>query len=192
VFLAVELAAEVSHAIAQLKRTLAAIPSRVRWVRDEGLHATVKFLGSTGPDQLAALREVLTPAVEAYPRFDMRAAGLGVFPDLGAPRVVWVGLHGARFDGLARLVEKVAAGVGYPPEKRPFRGHLTLGRVRGTRGWREIERVLRANRNEEFGAMRVAELVAFRSDLRPAGAVYTKLWTTPLGRTTREESDGSG
>lgn len=180
-FLAVEIAPEIRARLVAVKEELAAVRADVRWVRDAGLHATIQFLGPVPAAALAPMRDALADALRDLRPFAVRVSGLGVFPNLRRARVVWVGLHG---EGLAELAARVARAVapfGFAAESRKFQAHITLGRVRSQRGWPGLETALKARWTEDFGACEVGELVAFRSDLRPDGAVYTKLWTISLG-----------
>lgn len=180
-FLAVELPADVHDRIAELKHALARQPADVRWVRDENLHVTVKFLGSIAADTLEALRESLGTALQATPPLPATAHGVGVFPDWRRPRVVWAGVACAPLGALAARVDACAAAHGIAAETRAFTAHITLGRVTGPRGWQALEPVLRAHDTHRFGAWTIAALSAFRSDLRPGGALYTRLWSIPFG-----------
>jgi RNA 2',3'-cyclic 3'-phosphodiesterase len=179
-FLAVCIAADVAARIVELKRELAATGADVRWARDDGLHATVKFLGSIAAAALEEMREALRRALAGFAPFDAKVAGIGGFPHLRRPRVLWIGLDAESLPRLAAAVEETAARFGFAPEGRAFRCHLTLGRVSSLAGWPRLEAVVRRRAGEEFGTSAIEELVAFRSDLRRGGAVYTKLWTIPF------------
>jgi len=180
-FIAVEVAPAIHAALVDLKRELAQHGAAVRWVRDEGLHATIKFLGAVPDAQLPELRAALQDAVEASPPLPAAVRGLGVFPTLKRPRVLWVGLDCAPLAGVAARANAALAQFGFTPETRPFTPHFTLGRVQSTHGWARLEDALHAHWTDEFGSCELAELIAFRSDLRRGGAVYTKLWTIPFG-----------
>ena len=191
-FLAVEVAAPIHAALVELKNELARIASAVRWVRDGGLHATIRFLGHVAPAQLEAILHTLTPPLRSFPAFSMRVRGLGVFPTLRRPRVIWVGLDGPELPQLARVVDQAIVPLGFPAETRPFQAHLTLGRVQGPRGWSRLEEALKGHWIDDFGSCWITELIAYRSDLRPDGAVYTKLWTIPFEESRRGVPDGPG
>jgi len=185
-FLAVDLAPKIHAALVRLKCELAARAPKVRWVHDEGLHATIKFLGTIAPAQLDAVRRILTPLVSEVVPFTAAVRGLGVFPSLKRPRVVWVGLHS---DGLARLAELVQQGIeplGFAPEARPFRAHITLGRIDAPQAWARLLDALQAHWSDDFGTCQIGELCAYRSELRPGGAVYSQLWTITF------ENNGGG
>lgn len=180
-FLAVEVAAPIHAALVELKRELARAQPAVRWVRDEGLHATVKFLGGVEPDAVAALHDALTAAVGRSPAPTAVVRGLGAFPNPARARVVWVGLDCQPLTQLAASVDRALAPLGFVPENRPYHAHITLGRVKDPRACPNLAGALRAHQADDFGSCAISELIAFRSDLRRDGAVYTKLWTIPLG-----------
>jgi 2'-5' RNA ligase len=102
----------------------------VRWVRPEGLHLTLKFFGETDPGQVQAIGAMLGGAAGGTAPTACGAEGLGAFPALGSARVLWAGYHGE--PALELLAHRVAAGavtLGFPLEGRPFRPHVTLGRL---------------------------------------------------------------
>jgi len=190
-FLAVDPSPEIHRRLVEVKSLLAETGAAVRWVRDEGLHVTMKFLGPVTRDGLEALCEELQDIRSTFRVFRLCIKNLGVFPDLRRPRVVWAGVESADLPRLARAVEEAAARAGFGTEQRPFRPHITLGRVKDTRGWPRLREVLAARRAIEVGTCEVTELVAYRSDLRPSGAVYTKLWTIPFDNPTQGEGHGT-
>lgn len=175
-FLALDLDApareRILAAMADLRRQL----PQVRWVRPEGLHLTLRFLGWTDEVTLAAIGDAIAPAARACPPAAVPLGQLGMFPDRGAPRVLWIGLElTSQMLALQRACEEAAGAHGFEAEERAFRPHLTLGR------WKD-----RAPRPElrpiELGAARLDRLTLFRSDLKPSGAVYTPIRVFPLGR----------
>jgi 2'-5' RNA ligase len=156
---------------ARLRRELAG----VRWVSASSLHLTLRFLGWTSAEALVPLPEALFRAAAGCPPATVATSGLGLFPERGAPRVLWVGL--ALPESFLRLqaeCERAAVEAGFAPEPREFRAHLTLGR------WKDHARrpSLPAI---DLGSTRLDHVTLFRSDLRPAGAIYTPLAVFPLG-----------
>jgi 2'-5' RNA ligase len=147
-----------------------------RWVRPEGIHLTLRFLGDTPPGRIEELRPALASAASAGEPAEARIGGLGTFPGRGRPpRILWVGIHLPPSTlALQQACEEAAVAAGFPPEERPFQGHLTLARFR--------ERVSRpALPPADLGPTRLDTLVLFRSELRPGGAVYTPICRFPLG-----------
>jgi len=174
-FIAVELDARLREAIGDLQARLGPRLGGIRLVRPEGIHLTLRFLGDTSPAQVETLRSLLAAAAAACPPADVPVAGLGTFPEQGSPRILWLGLDvpPAVLD-LQRACERAARAAGFEREERPFRAHLTLGR------WRD-----RAKHPElapaDLGTTGLENLVLFKSDLRPDGAVYTALARFALG-----------
>jgi 2'-5' RNA ligase len=177
-FVALELGAEGREAIGALITSLRPRLSGARWVRPEGVHLTLRFLGDTSPERIATLRPLLSAAASGAELGEARLAGLGTFPGTGKPpRVLWLGIQlPPPTLSLQAECERAAVAVGFPPEERPFRGHLTLARFR--------ERVLRpALPPVDLGVIRLRTLALIRSELRPGGAVYTPVARFPLGTT---------
>jgi 2'-5' RNA ligase len=160
-------------------------PRSVRWVRPEGIHLTLKFLGDTSAEKLQEVEEALARATAEIGPFTFTVGGLGCFPNLHRPRVVWVGLQ-EQTGALGRLhkaVETHVAPLGFPTEKRPFSPHLTLGRVQRYASGseiRELGEVVAATTPGTIGEMTVGAVCYIKSDLRPSGAVYTTLFEAEL------------
>lgn len=180
-FLAVDLSEEIRDKLVSIKRLLAETGAAVRWVRDDGLHVTVKFLGEVAPATLDRLREALTQRSTLLRPFVLQVRGLGTFPGERQPRVVWAGAEASELPQLAQIVEETAASFGFAPERRPFRPHVTLGRVKSTRGWPRLHEQIAAHRHDVMGGCEITGLVGYRSDLHRDGAIYTKLWTIGFG-----------
>jgi 2'-5' RNA ligase len=179
-FIGVDPSPGVRRKLMELSRELSAAGADVRWVREGGLHCTLKFLGAVEPARLEQVQLALRRELASVAEFVAEARGLGVFPSWREPRIVWVGLDAEELPALAAHVESALVPLGFAPEKRAFRPHITLARVRGRRGWKQLEERLRAHAAAEFGASPVVSVVVYRSDLRPGGSVYTPLCTIPF------------
>ena len=174
-FIALELHADMRAALGRLMADVRHRFAGLRWVRPEGVHLTLRFLGDTSPSQVERLRASLGAAAGLCPRAEVPVAGFGLFPERGDPRVLWLGLALPEpMIALQAACEAAAVAVGFPPETRRFSAHLTLGR------WRD-----RAPRPElpapDLGQAFLDTLVLFRSQTRPDGAVYTELARFGLG-----------
>jgi len=187
-FVAVELDPEVKALLAEIQRQLkAATPSgAVRWVRPESIHVTLKFLGDVPQERIGAIESALEQACAPVVPLAFAVAGAGCFPDARRPNVVWVGVEdsGGQLLALQQAVERALNPLGYPPEGRPFRPHLTLGRTNRNAPGADLRKVGEAVSGLRIGhvaQVRVAEVVLMRSDLSPAGARYTPLARIPLG-----------
>jgi 2'-5' RNA ligase len=187
-FIAVELDDELRMNLGLLQDLLRGqVPRRaVRWVRPEGIHLTLKFLGDTPAAIVGDVKLALARAAATVPPFQITMGGLGCFPSAHRPRVVWVGLQEAT-GALIRLRDAVEAEVsplGFPTERRPFRPHLTLGRVqRGASKSqvREIGQAVAASVTGTVDEMAVRAVSYIKSELRPTGAVYSTLCEAMLG-----------
>jgi len=179
-FIAVELAESVRAAIGTLQRGLAGVAADVRWVRTEAMHVTLKFLGAVEAPRLERVHAAVAAALAAQPSLHLRAHGVGAFPSLRRPRVLWVGLQAEGLVGLAARVDAALTPLGFAPEARPFAPHVTLGRVNSLRGWDALEARLGAHLDDDFGDSDLDAVTIFRSTLRPTGSIYTVLWTISL------------
>lgn len=181
-FVAVDLDAPVQAALRHLLAQFAALKSDVRWVRAAGMHVTLKFLGWVDAGRLEQVHTTLAAAVADRPAVLVRVRGLGAFPTLRRPRVLWVGLEAEGLAALAACVEDAMSSLDFEPENRTFTPHITLGRVNGMRGWPRVEEVFKMHLSDDFGECIVDAVTIYRSTLRPDGAVYTPLWTIPLSQ----------
>jgi 2'-5' RNA ligase len=175
-FVAADLPRPVRDRLAAIRMRARDLPLPIRWVRPEGIHLTFKFLGEVRPDRLAQVREALGPAVGGVPPFHLAAAGAGTFPERGQPHVVWVGIEGDLLTAgrLQAAIEAAVTAIDFAPEERPFRPHLTLGRVKGPpRGdWRSVLAAAAAGPPVDF---EINDVVLFESRHSPAGATYFPL-----------------
>ena len=185
-FIAVDLSDEVRSTLDSTQGRLRARAPKadLRWVDSAGMHLTLQFLGEVSDGLLADVRRALATAATSVSPLELACRGLGAFPGLTRPRVVWAGIHGAVGDlsRLAAACQHACEPLGFVPEERPFRGHVTLGRVRSPRGFAPLARVIESVVDYDFGAWTAAEVVLYRSQLRRTGAVYEALDRVPLGR----------
>jgi len=175
-FIAVDLPGQVKDRIEEIIWPLKPLSRSIRWVRPEGLHLTLKFLGEIPEEQLPAIVTALEEALSGRPSFDFRLSGLGGFPNLRRPRVLWIGVPegGEPLRTLAGTVEKALFPCGFAPEKRPFSPHLTIGRVRSPRG---VEPVLERLPAIDYtsGPITAGAVKVMKSQLKPTGAEYSAL-----------------
>ncbi len=193
-FLAVDLNLQTARNVADFQRALAErcreAGARVSWVPPQNLHVTIAFLGQVTESMVDALSSVLAP-VAAVPPFDVNCSGVGAFPDEHRPRVIWVGVEtpGGELEDLHSRVAGILGATGFNLDDKPFRSHVTIGRVREA-GEDGLAACLLAGAPAEggFGRTRVGDLACYRSDLDPRGADYHLLWRLPLhGRAAAPE-----
>ena len=181
-FVAVELSRPLQAAVASLQGNLRRSGAAVRWVDPHNAHFTLKFLGEVSPNELLEIDGAVRPAAAQFRPIALELTGLGRFPERGRPRVIWAGIGGEvdALRGLHATVEKRLAALGYPPERRPFRAHVTLGRVKGVRGLDDLDREIELRREVRLGALHAREAVLFASHLSPRGPRYEALSRYPF------------
>ncbi len=184
-FVACEVPDDVKDAIGEVIETLRSRSgTAVRWIRPEGVHVTLKFLGEVRLRQLPAIKLAIQEAVVGHSPFELEFSNIGTFGGREGLRIMWVGIAGdvLRLEALVRAVNAALAVVGFEPERRPFRPHLTLGRVRDeipTRQRAEIE-VAVGKMAVPPSSWRTAQVSLMRSRLGLGGASYEVLATFPL------------
>ncbi len=177
-FLAVDLAPHARAQAAQLMLKLREqAPQGVRWVPEENLHLTLKFLGNIDPERIPRLVTGVSAKLQRVTGFELVLGGLGAFPNARRARVVWLGVRagGAELARLARKLEAAAVRIGVERERRPFRTHLTLGRLREP-GPLPLAAVPCPDGRPFF----VEEVVLYESRLSPTGSCYVPLARLPL------------
>jgi 2'-5' RNA ligase len=181
-FIAIHLPDTVLRAMGRTQEAFQVHHFDIRWVRPQGMHLTLKFLGDIEEKDIENVGAAMQRACEDIQPFTLRGEGIGVFPNMKRPRVVWAGVTGdvAVLLDLQKRLEDALSDSGFPREKRRFKGHLTLGRVKGrldTRRFGPVLDELKAFTTELFV---VDSLVLYQSTLRPQGALYDRLVAVPL------------
>ena len=176
-FIAFKLPADVVDSLKVLQSGLKKRGHNLRWVHPENIHLTLKYLGDVPAEELQEVKHVIGEVARHQVVFSIEAKGLGVFPTVKKARVLWSGIHGdvTRLNSLQATLDQTLAAIGFEPEKRPFRGHLTLGRFKRRADGKKLASML-----SEFGSyasppLVPERLILFKSDLKPSGAVYTEL-----------------
>lgn len=189
-FIAIELSPEVKQSLGRLQADLKQqLPPKVmRWTNPEGIHLTLKFLGDTPEGKVQAVTQGMLAAAAGFEPFELRVAGFGCFPNPRRARVLWVGVPDLpkALAGVQRAIDLQMARLDFAREMRPFSPHLTLGRVSDRIS--PVERqaladLLDRTQVGDLGLTAVQEVILFKSDLQPGGAVYTALASSRLGTT---------
>jgi 2'-5' RNA ligase len=185
-FIAVEVPPIIHKAIDSKTASLKAAldDSMVRWVPTGNIHLTLKFLGDVSPASVEALSQMLNDEVSQHESFALEFGGLGAFPNLRRPRVIWIGIQApAGLEALQHGIEAAITALGYPNEKRAFSPHLTIGRVKQNASpvnIHKIRSILEETKVGSLGSAQVSAVHLIKSDLKPTGAVYTQLFSAPL------------
>jgi 2'-5' RNA ligase len=179
-FIAIEIPKTVISKIRELQDVIKAYGFKIRWVRAENIHLTLKFLGDIEINEIA---KAVSKAAEKYSPISLKAKGIGVFPGIKRPRVLWVGLSG-QLEALVKLqqtLDENLIALGFSREERPFKGHLTMGRIKDKIDVKKLGDALMAFRRFESETFTADQIILYKSELTPSGAVYTGLASALLG-----------
>lgn len=181
-FIAIELPEETRQQLAAIQEQLKRSRAGVRWVKPGSIHLTLKFLGNILPEQVEEIAAAASQVVVDEPPVSLCVAGLGAFPSQRKPRVIWVGLGGEveRLASIQARLEKALETLGFAREGRGFRPHLTIGRVKDRHRLQGLIQAVSTLELPEFNSFDADEIILYKSDLRPTGAIYTKLHRMPL------------
>lgn len=183
-FIAVAIPPAQRSRLERLQTLIAPDLPNARWVLPDQFHVTLAFLGDVPDTDLNKLCRSVADAVAGHDPFTLGLQGLGAFPDPAKPRVAWVGLAGPSLDALASLrsdVAEAAASAGFPPADDRFSPHVTLGRIKASRGDHpDMTRLVAHYRTWGAGAVPFAEVITYASTLTPEGPAYMVLARAPL------------
>lgn len=146
------------------------------WTKPGNFHLTLKFLGDVHPEAIHDVSEALQRVTDRHPPFSIDFGGIGAFPNLARPRVVWIGIKqgASTVTRLAKLVNHELTHLGFSTDNR-FHPHLTLARLRTATNLEPIKNILRKYDTIVGGSMRVKEIALMQSQLHRNGAIYTSL-----------------
>ncbi len=183
-FLAVKLPDPLKEELERVQNRLRSKLPHLAWVKPSAMHLTVKFFGDIEMEQVEEIQGCAQRVMQHSSRFSLAAQGLGVFPNIRMPRILWVGISGET-KILSRLVDdldEALATLEFPKEGKPFNPHLTLARIKSQ--GREVGEVLVKKKLLEpsvpIGSIDVTHVSLFKSELRASGSVYTCLWDVSL------------
>jgi len=176
-FIAIKLPEKITVSISKIQEGLRSYGFKVKWVRPENIHLTLKFLGNIDRADTEKVGSAISESVKTYAPLSLIAKGIGVFPNIKRPRIVWTGVaeQRNRLAGLQRHLDDHLESIGFQREKRPFKGHLTIGRVKQRIDSNRLMEAMKECAKFESEAFIINEIVLFKSELNPTGAVYTQL-----------------
>lgn len=173
----------IARQIGRLQAHLRSEGVEARWVKPSNIHLTLKFLGETDTGRDGDIRRAMQTAVAGQAPLELALGGLGGFPNISRPRVLWqaVAMDVDRLQAIQQRLETLMVPCGFPRERRPFRGHLTIGRIRSSKRWRpEMAAIVKAMPDLPLQPYVVDALIWYQSRLLPGGAEYTALARIPL------------
>ena len=177
-FLAIEPPENILQAMFRLQEKLKReISGRISWTKPQGQHLTLKFFGDISTEDVKNICTAVQNRIVSESKLNLKIEKMGIFPDARRPRVLWCGVTGdtEKLSIIQKQLDSDFAGIGFPREDRPFQAHLTLGRIKDSRGLTGISEVLIKNSSFAAGEFNCTELILFQSRLTPQGAIYTKL-----------------
>ena len=175
VFLALDLDEDIKDQLRRLQERLDKIGADVRWVKPEHIHLTMKFLGDVSDSTAADLCRLCQNVCAEFEPFEFEVRSAGCFANHGLPRVIWVGVEdpSGSVRRLHERIEKTLAPLGLRRERRAFKPHVTLGRVRSPRNAIELRAEVAKNDHFEAGIAQASEITIYSSQLGPEGPVHT-------------------
>ena len=181
-FIAFELPEKIRSFISSIQEDLKSNRLDARWIQPKNIHLTLKFLGNINKADTQKVGAAIFKSAADYAPISLAVKGIGAFPGISHPRVLWIGIRG-QIDVLIQLqrgLDNNLEKIGFPKENRPFKGHLTLARVKG-----QINQAKLINAMKKYGEFEPKSFIAdniilFKSDLKSTGAVYTKLISVSL------------
>ncbi len=181
-FIAFPLQREVEEKLGEMIAQLRNQGGRVKWVAPQNIHLTARFLGDTDERLVERLVSLIDDTAAKYSPVDAMIDKLGAFPNLSRPRVIWAGLHGNTevLAKVARELELSVRKLRFEPEKRGFKAHLTLGRVKDPSGLTSLTSYMQGFDLEEI-PLTFDRLTLFKSTLTPQGPIYDRLHEAMFG-----------
>ena len=182
-FIALDVDPEIRESLQDAVRELRATRAPVRWVRPEAIHLTMKFLGETPDGKLASLESSLGKTCRTVYPFTVTMSGIGAFPGLSKPRVLWAGIEEptGTIGILAQRMEEDLFRLGWKKESRKFHPHVTVGRVKGTSNLNQLAAALTGFQGRIWGRQEMTGASLYRSHLEPTGARYEVVRFFPFG-----------
>lgn len=185
-FIAIEIENEATlKNIIELKHELENLELDAKFVENENIHLTIRFLGEVSMNTIEQIREVLNYVANNVKPFEIRIAGLGAFPNINKPRVIWVGI----VSGFEKLME-IRRGIDLEIVKRGLRDvqkdqhefspHITIARLKSYKNVEKLKRYFLVYENYEFGFSEVTQIKLKKSILTPRGPIYSDIYVARL------------
>jgi len=154
---------------------------RIKWVDLDGMHITLSFLGDTHEEKIPDLKKVIENVVNDFPILKLEFKGCGIFKNLRDPRVIWFGLEENEIlRHLKVSLDQAIEPYGFIPEKREFRPHLTLARIKWIRDISVLKDLIETYEDEHVQLSEVDQVIFYESILRPDGPEYLPLHKSKL------------
>ncbi len=182
-FIAIELPEKIISHIRTVQDGIKSCNVNAGWVNPKNIHLTLKFLGNINIQDTEKIACAMNEAVkeslitQGNQHISLSAKGISVFPNIKKARVIWIGLKGDTFRliGLQKILDNHLEKSGFPKEERDFKAHLTLARIKDKIDPEKLAEAMKRFGETESDTFEADKIILFKSDLKPGGAVYTKL-----------------
>jgi 2'-5' RNA ligase len=183
-FIAIEISEGMREALGQAQSHLRYAGADVKWVETGNIHLTLKFLGEVHEEKVEKIKSILDSIARDMKPFALTLNGIGAFPKIAYPRVIWVGLYkgAAESKVLAERIDDALSKIGFQKEARPFASHLTIGRVRSSKNLPALKEKIQSldSQLSTHNSQLTTHIILFKSTLTPNGPIYTKLHESRL------------
>ncbi len=181
-FIAIDIDSKVRENLKDMVTRFKKVSSKIKWVKPEAMHLTLKFLGNINKKEADQIKEIMDNVSAGYSIFHLECKGIGTFPQRSRkPKIIWAGIkENTSLKALQSHLETELEKIGFLREKRSFHSHLTLGRVKKNAEVQRLLPELEINQDSVFGKTKVDRLTLFKSTLTPSGAIYDILYESPL------------
>lgn len=176
-FVAVLIAEDLTQKVAEVQSEAKKLAPDVKWVAPENVHVTLKFLGDVREDRLPQVLSAIEDALRGRSAFEMSLSGIGAFPNPERAKVVWIGIEKGidHIRELAKAVESGLERVGFSPENRPFKAHVTIGRIKTSKYLGRLAEGMDKIEAEDMGSQKVTSIAVMQSELFRDGPLYTPM-----------------
>ncbi|MCF8069161.1 MAG: RNA 2',3'-cyclic phosphodiesterase [Desulfobacterales bacterium] len=181
-FIAIEISEQARTTVCGIQNDLKSRGFKAKWIQPENIHLTLKFLGDISPEKVEDITAAMISAAETYLPVQLFVKGVGVFPNVKRPRIIWSGVTGDldSLTGLQKSLDKKFETLGFASEKRPFKGHLTIARTKHQLDSKKMVDAIEAFRGKSSEPFLADRIILFQSELNNTGAVYTPLKSVTL------------
>jgi len=189
-FVAVPMTPRIRRRIGEIVSRFKSVGADIKWVPEENLHTTLKFLGDTPVGKVDKIIDTLEKTLSGFETSRLRFRGIGAFPNMKSPKIIWVGSESvnAKLTAIASSIDEAMASLGFEKEEKKFKAHLTIGRVRSPRGIPELMQEIEKIKNQEIDSMKITEIHLVKSELLRTGPVYTTIKKFPLFESSEQFS----
>lgn len=180
-FIGIDLPASLKHKIMDIQKKLTGTYNKIKWVKKENLHITLKFIGEVSKDLTSEILKHTNVAVQEINSFPYTINKIGAFPKIKHPKVIWVGCKkkNSEIHKMFHKIEKSLQSINIKKEKRDFHSHITIGRTKKFKNKNKLIKLLKKVKFPTY-SMKVENLTLYKSNLSPQGPIYTKLGSCNL------------